>query len=303
VVLITDGVEMIDEVLGHLRAQTVADRIELVVVAVPGTVPADSPSIEGFGWVQVVDSESRSSPPVARASGLRAAQAPVVVFGETHCFPQPEWAESLLEAHRGPWVAVGPEIGNENPDTTTSWALLCVDYSPWLAPQTSRPVEDLPGHNSSYKRAALLELGADLDRMFESESILHGELKDRGYRLYVESRASVRHRNITQVRHGLIEHFHNGRCFGGLRSRSWSPWLRALYAAGSPLIPLIRLRRLLKDVRGRTPDGVLARALPVIVLMLAVHASGEMWGYISGSGKAVAGMAGYELDRDMYAEA
>jgi hypothetical protein len=301
--MITDGVGLIDEVLGHLRAQTAADRIELVVVAVPGTVPADSPALEGFGWVQLVESDTRASPPVARGAGVRVARAPVVVFGETHCFPRPEWAESLIEAHRGPWTAVGPEIGNANPETVTSWSLLCVDYSPWLAPRTSGPVDDLPGHNSSYKRAALLELGADLDRMFESESILHAALKDRGHRLYLEARASVRHRNITQIRHGLVEHFHNGRCFGALRSRSWSPRLRALYAAGSPLIPLIRLRRLLADVRGRTPDGVLPRALPIIVLMLVVHALGEMWGYVTGSGEAVAGMAGYELDRDLYAEA
>lgn len=303
VILVTDGLDLVQEVLGHLRRQSAADRIELVLVTPPGTIPGDSPDLSGFARAQVVEFRTRESPPAARAAGVTAARAPVVAFAETHCFPEPEWAERLIHAHRGPWTAVGPEIGNENPTGGVSWGNLMVDYSPWMAPSRSGPVADLPGHNSSYKRDVLLEYGDGLPRLIESESILHWDLRRRGHRLYQEAGAKVRHRNITEMRAGLIEHFHNGRCFGALRSREWGRGRRALYVLASPLIPLVRMRRIVGDARRKGYDRELPSALPVIALKLIAHGTGEMTGYALGSGNAVRGMAKYELDRDLYARA
>ena len=304
VILATDGLELAAEVLAHLSAQTARDRIELVLATPPGSVGPDAiDGLVGFHSVRVIEAETRDSPPAARAAGVAAAGAPLVAFGETHCFPAPDWAEVLIEAHRGAWAAVGPEIENENPERAASWANLYVDYAAWVAPARPGPAPDLPGHNSSYKRSLLLEYGDDLARLFEAESILHWDLRFQGAGLYVEPRAKVRHRNITQFRAATVEHFNNGRCFGALRSRNWHPARRALYAAASPLIPLLRLRRIVREVRRSARRDILPRALPMILSALMAHAADELTGYAIGAGESVRTMATYELDRDSYAQA
>ena len=44
----------------------------------------------------------------------------VVAFGEEHCFPEPGWAQALIDAHREDYAAVGPAMHNANPDTIVS---------------------------------------------------------------------------------------------------------------------------------------------------------------------------------------
>ena len=303
VILVTDGLELVGEVLTHLQAQTTRDEIELVLVTPRGSVDGNvSQELEGFHSARVINADTRASAPAARAAGIAAARAPVIVMSETHCFPAPNWGQALIEAHRGPWAAVGPEIDNENPDRPGSWANLFVDYATWIAPASRGPAEDLPGHNSSYKRDLLLAYGEELPRMLESESILHWDLRSQGHRLYTETRAKVRHRNITRVMPALVEHFHNGRCFGGLRARNWHPLRRALYVAASPLVPVIRLRRILREARRSNRPDILPGALPMMVSSLLAHAAGELTGYAIGSGEAARAMVTYELDRNTYVE-
>lgn len=60
----------------------------------------------------------------ARAAGIRQANAPVVAFVEDHSYPDPDWAERLIEAHRKLWAAVGPVMMvNANPATMISWPI------------------------------------------------------------------------------------------------------------------------------------------------------------------------------------
>ncbi len=60
-----------------------------------------------------------------------------------------------------------------------------------------------------------------------------------------------------------------------------------LYAFGSPLLPLIRLRRVLKDAgRAQLGTGMFLRALMPAFLTLCVGSMGEMLGYTFGGGNA-----------------
>ena len=102
-VLATDEMETVEEAVSHLRAQTASDRLELVVVAPPSEVEqAEIDKLAGFHSVRAVAHDPRPSSPPPRAAGVGAARAPLVGFTETHCFPEPGWAEALIEAHRGP---------------------------------------------------------------------------------------------------------------------------------------------------------------------------------------------------------
>ena len=301
-ILATDGVEVAREALTNLRAQTAAARIEVLLVTPPGD-PHEEPvdGLDVFHSVRIIEADTTSSTPRARGIAFAAARAPVVAMTETHCFPEPDWAVALIAAHRGPWAAVGPELHNANPNSLRSWANLIVDYGPWLAPMDPGPVDDLPGHNSAYKRAVLIdEYGDELGRLFESETVLHWELRSRGYGLYLESGARTHHRNHDRPFPAMVEHFNAGRGFGALRSRNWSPARRALYAIASPLIPPIRLRRMLGHIRRTRRRDLLPGVLPMMVGSLVAHAVGEMIGYLSGPGRAAKVTAKYELHRESY---
>lgn len=306
VVVVTDAYDTIRKTVRHLRAQTIADRIELVVVAAgpEQALGLDLGELAELHSHRVVPVDDVRSLSWARAPGIRAAAAPIVVLAESHCFPEPEWAERLLAAHEQGWTAVGPAIVNANPASVVSWINLLIDYGPWLAPTKGGEIDDLPGHNSAYRKELLLEYGPGLEAMLEAETIMHADLRARGHRLYQEPGALAAHVNVTRTASWIGERFQTGRRFASARSHAWPAWRRAAYAAGSPLIPLVRLRRLLRDVR-RTGIGRHFRGYgyPLLVLALAVSAIGELVGYVLGSGDSMYELSRIELHKELHVDA
>jgi len=286
VVITPDHHETISAVLRHVHAQSVKEQLEIVIVApAPDALPLHGPAFNGFHGVRVVPFGAvASSTAAARAAGVRAARAPIVAFVEDHSFPQPGWAAALIAAHRGLWAAVGPAIGNANPCNAVSWANLLIEYSPWMEPAAAAPVEHLPGHNSSYKRKILLGYGATLETMLESESILHWDLRAKGFDLLLEPAALALHVNFTTITASARLRFHGGRMFAAARARRWSSGRRIAYAAAAPLIPLVRLRRILAQIRRRRNSPLPANTFPALALLLGCDAAGEMAGYLLGAG-------------------
>lgn len=300
VVLITpDSFETIRRTVGCLVRQTARERIELVIVA-PASVrmEVDSELVAPLAGVKVVCMASLSPTGPARAAGIRSASAPVVAFGEEHCFPSPTWAAALLDAHRGDYAAVGPAMHNANPDTIVSWADLVIGYGPWVAPVAKREADFLPGHNSSYKRAVLLEYGDRLDTLMEAETVLMWDLRAKGHRLLLDPAAETEHMNFGYWSSWLPVMLLNGRAFADTRAADWSLPRRLAYAAASPAIPLVRLGRSLGYARrlGRG-GGFLARLIPTICVGLVADGIGQMAGYALGAGNAHAKVAEYEWHR------
>jgi hypothetical protein len=304
VILVTpDRFETIRRTVSWLGAQAVRDRLELVIVAPSRqALELDEDELEGFQGFRVVEAGNVRSVAAGNAAGVREASAPVIVFAEDHSYPQPGWAEALIAAHREPWAAVGPVVANANPRSAVSWADFLPGYGPWLDPTPGGVVDYLPGHNSSYKRDLLLQLGADLDPMLNAESVLHWELQGRGHRLYLEPRAKTRHFNFSRLSIYLRATFLHARTFASERARGgrWRPLRRVAYAGAWPLIPFVRLRRVFRDLRRAREHGVFPRVLPPVLLGLTVSALGEATGYLLGPGEAPEKVSAYEFHRDRH---
>jgi len=299
VIIVTDHYQTIRKTIRHLRTQTVKDRLEIVIVTPAATqLELDDSELKDFLQVRVVEVGSLQSLSWARAAGVRQASAPVVGFVESHSYPAPGWAQALVEAHRQPWAAVGPAVNNANPGSPISWASFLLDYGRWFAPTAAAVIDDLPGHNSSYKRQVLVDYGAELEAMLEAESILHWDMQVKGYRLYLEPQAQIVHLNISRPSSWVPERYYAGRRFAAARAHRWSPLRRLLYAGGSPLIPLVRLPRILRDIR-RSPRqrDLLPRVLPALIFSLVVSAVGEMVGYVFRSGDAMEKLSKLELNK------
>ncbi len=279
------------ELLLHaLRAQTVRERIELVVVCRSReTLAANVEDFYGLGRALIVETTDNHSYVGGKIAGVMAATTPIVAFAEDHCLPEPEWAERLIAAHEGDWAAVGPSMMNGNPRSVTSRAAFALHWGPWAHPANAGERSLLAAHNTSYKRLVLIDLLDELGELLVVEHFLHARIHERGHRLAIEPAAIVSHCNISKLRPWWRLAYHGGRVYGGRRvvHEQLSVTQRVFRAAASPLIPLIQLRRVAPHVR-RTSGSLkeFVSTLPLAALGLVVHTAGEVMGYLFGTGSS-----------------
>jgi hypothetical protein len=300
VIIITpDTFDTVRQTVRCLTRQSVRDRIELIVLAPSDArVRLDDAAVAPLHSARLIEVDAVSPTGPVRATGVRASNAPIVVFAEEHSFPASGWAEALLAAFEKGYAAVGPAVRNANPDTLVSWADLLIGYGPWLAPTHAREMDYLPGHNSSYRRELLLAYGKRLDALMEAETVLQWDLRRAGERLYLEPAAQTAHTNFGFWSSWLPVSFVAGRSFAATRAREWPLVRRATFAAASPLIPFVRLARTLRNARDagqRWP--FLLRLLPTLLVGLAVDAAGQLAGYALGAGDSHVVMARSEWHR------
>src|SRR5205814_7700430 len=128
VILVTpDSYETIRKTVRALRMQTARKCLEIVIIAPSKrTLGLIEDELKEFHSVHVIEFGKIEALAAPRVAGILAASAPLVALGEDHGFPERDWAQSLIEAHRQPWAAVGPAFINGNPGAM-SWMSLIMD--------------------------------------------------------------------------------------------------------------------------------------------------------------------------------
>jgi hypothetical protein len=283
-----DGFATIQKTVRHLCAQTIRDRLEIVIVTTPGRVPlVEDALLEAVGAWQVVTILGMPTAAAGWVAGIRQARAPVIVLCEDHSFPEPDWAEAILDTHQEDCAAVAPAVRNANPRSLISWANFLLCFLEWFSPDHSGPVSAGPGHNTSYKRSVLLEY-TDLEKWLSPERVLHFDFAARGQAILLNTRAATHHVNISLPGSHLAQSFLGGRLFGASRAAGWPRMKTAAYALAFPLAPAVRLSRILKvlNSRSKRQESRFFAALPWILAGLVCHALGEAIGYIGGAGNA-----------------
>ena len=301
VVLATPGgFDTIATTVRHLRRQTVAGRLELIIVAESvDALALDEKSVKGFWGYQVVNIGPFLSVGQANAAGVRTARGEIVALAEDHCFPDPGWAAALIERHaRDDVAAVGPVFRNANPGTLVSWCDFIIGYGPWIDPAPDAEQPFLPGHNSSYKKAALMEFRAQLEELLEAETVLHVKMREKGHRLVLEPRAKTAHVNFAKLGSWLPVQYHCGRVYAANRAQDWGWVKRALYVAASPLIPGIRLARAIRHMRRAQQSHPSPLRLGLLLgIGLAADGLGQLAGYLAGAGGSLGKLARMEFRR------
>lgn len=287
ILLTADTFQQIRKTLKAWSRQTVVDRVEMIIVcpseARLGLVEEE---VKGFHSVRVLGVGEIKRTSDGRAAAIRMAAAPVIALAEDHSYPEPGFAEALIEAHKGPWAGVGPAFLNANPGIV-SWVAMVLDYGRWISPVPAGPIDDIPGHNSSWKRSLLLELGPDLEVMMPAPTNLNWYLASKGHRLYMEPAAKIRHLQVSGFWPCLVEQFHVARLFPAGRARHWPLYKRLFYVCAMPVLLGRNLLGWIAHFRRIDPSGkILATAWPMLLLMTAVWGAGEIAGYAFGVGRA-----------------
>lgn len=276
------------------REQTIASRLELVLVMPKDAAAVPDEAFAGFACGQVAYLKPPFYAGSAYACGVRAARCPIVQLGEDHAFPAADCAERMLAIHHREGVmAVGGVVENANPDTAVSVADFLLSYGVWHRQQQAQDVPFVAGHNSSYRRDALLCCGDRLDMMLQAETVLHWDWNALGHRLHVDPTVRIRHYHFSRLSSFIKVRVDAGRVFAGVRSLDWTWRRRLMFAAMTPAIPMMRFSRLLLKMN---QVGMLS-ALPLIATGLLLDAAGQLLGTLTGCGNAPVRLAETEYNR------
>jgi hypothetical protein len=293
--------------LVYVRRQSLHSIIEVVlVVEARRNFTVDADEMRDFHSYQVITVDEVLSLGDANAVGIRHANAPIVVLGEDHAFPQAGWAQAILETyqHHPHLAAVGVRIVNGNPGSMLSWADFLMGYGVWMQPPAQGDVRALPGHNSSYRRDILLEFGDSLSQWMNVEITLHAELRARGYELYLQPNAITHHLNFSRFSSWVRASYFNGRVYAAARAARWSSLKRAAYFFGAALIPWVRIQRALAQLRyTKEWDTLMPRILPALGLIFIISASGEAMGYLFGARGSTTALKNLEFRRIQHVRA
>ena len=301
VVLVTlDNYSRLRKTMAHLAHQTARHSIELILVSPSKLTDVPPSGLACFSRVVFVETGPFPDTGHARAAGARACTAPIIAFGEDHCFPEPDWAAHLIEVYSGPWAAVSPAMSNANPGAVSDVDfLLNFGHSAWPLPEGAAQIT--PWHNTSYRRELLHGYGDRLPHMLEAEIRIHDDLHRRGLRMFMAGQMRVHHVNLSRSSSFLACQFFGGRLYGAARAESggWNLGRRLFYTAMLPLIPFRRLPEVLGNAKRTETELTLAFWLACAGGLLA-SALGEVSGYILGQGDMGRRRITYEFERQRH---
>lgn len=151
--------ESLGRLLAGLAKQTMPpDRWEVVVVD-DGSGPEASEAIEKLAGsgpvpVRVIHLDPNRGPAVARNTGWRSTNAPLLAFVDDDCVPHPAWLEAGIRGF------TRPEVGVVQGRTITPVGSESYPYTPFtVVRQVLGPSPWFEGCNIFFRRMALVETG------------------------------------------------------------------------------------------------------------------------------------------------
>jgi len=269
--------------LATLAAQQRDGEPEIIVVYGADTDVSDDVS-RGSSGVTFVRLDSGASIPRLLGEALRRTRGEIVALTEATCDVDKGWLSAIEKAHRAPDPVIGGAVEPDGLRTALDWAAFFAEYGHFMLPLSEGPAPQVPGINLSMKRPALGHGREFVEGEFW-KAFWCRRLQAEGTTLWLSPSPVVYYRKSFDLRPFLVRRFHHGRCFAGMRLRELGRWQRALYVAGSPLLPLLFCARIVRSVAPkRRYRSQLVRAFPHVVLAAVSWALGELCGYLLGPG-------------------
>lgn len=218
-----------------------------------------------------------------RRLAMLQARGEIIAITEDHCRVSPNWCEQIIQAHMEypDAAAIGGAVENGATASLIDWANFFLVFAPFVSPIRNGPSERICLQaNISYKRRIVERMTSQHGVM---EMLLNRQLLDEGEVLIADNRLLVSHDQSHGFWGTLAAHYHNGRSIAGFRlehlgglgriARLGSTANYPPYLLWSTLQALVSKPRFLKQVIG---------SLPLLMLLVCCHASGEFVGYIAG---------------------
>ncbi len=281
VVIVLGGRQPLERCLRALSHQTLMP-VE-VIVPLDGSRATDASSIEAmFPFVSVLPVAGSRTYAELRSLGISRAFGGIVAITEDHCIPRPDWCSQIAAEHRASDApAVGGAVEKLTPDSALNWSFYFADYVRYMNPIADGVAHHLTDCNVSYKRTALDEVAYAWKQEFH-ENVVHGEFHARGRSLRLSSRIIVDQQRRLSLAGAMWDRYAFGRLFASTRVQKQGLLRRCVFIATTPLLPALLVLRSFAHVRAKrrcTADFI--QALPYLLLMCLLWASGELVGYVS----------------------
>ena len=240
---------------------------------------------ERFPRVKLIRCPTSTFIPELWEIGINQSHGDIVALTTAHCVPQKDWIREILKTHEATYPGIGGAIENDGSAGPVEWAIYFCRYSPYMLPFSESIVKDIPGDNASYKRWAL-DRCKDVRRHGFWEPVIHAELRKDGLQLLMTPTIVVHHKKSFSAPGFMKQRFWHGRQFGSARASKLSGIWRVIYIFLSPLIPVVFLSRIVRQVlTKRRHIREFLSSLPILVLFLLSWSTGELSGYLWASEK------------------
>lgn len=283
-----------ERVLRDLTAQTVRDRLDVVVVDIRADrhPPLACPPELRCRTVAV----DAGTPAAARLAGLEAASAPLVAYLEDHCYPAPGWAEAVLGGFATGAAAVGYGLAIANPEGVAPRIDGFSQVGALLYPEHDDRRTFLTAGNVAYRRDVL----RGRESLIRNDFLLQQKIREGGGTLLQVAAAEVFHEHFSRWRDNLVATALAGRCLATARIQHGGWTRRRRAAAALAVLPIAPAKRTagLARLLARRPDlrRMALPALPGVLAVFALAALSESAGYLF-PGCAESRLLHYEFDR------
>jgi hypothetical protein len=250
-----------------------------IVIAAPDGLPVPEFTNEKIP-VTVVRC-STDSPVKLAAAGLSAARGKAVLMTEDHCVPVPGWSGILRGALSDPaTVAAGGPLLPPQHLSAFDWAFFMVDFFRYLPPVAKGRVAALSVCNVGYRKSTLESVRAEWAEGFH-ETRVHDLLARTGDLTMVPNAEVATHRHVARGA-GLVERYRFGQLFAAERTRNRGV-MRAAFAAGAPLLPLILMSRIARRcLAAGSLSRRFIRSAAYLAALVGAWSLGELVGYATG---------------------
>lgn len=260
---------LIDGCLEGLLDQDLDGPYEVIVVESTGDGTAERLSAR-FPGCRVIAPPARTLPAEAQNVGVDAARGPFIAITNHDCLVPRDWLRRLLARHEGgAYAAVGGAVANGTPWSFVGTAAYWSEFNEFTSGRPAGVVAGVPQCNVCFQRTALVGATPFPTVRFGAEELTFNyELTRAGGVFFFDPSIVVTHLNRTTVEAYLAHQRVLGR--GSAMARRLVPLpgtVLVRHPALIPLLPLLRLTRVISRVAGRHPDQ-LPRVIGLIPLLL-----------------------------------
>jgi glycosyltransferase involved in cell wall biosynthesis len=281
-----DTSQTIEKCLTSLETQKDRNLAEIIVVdcSTDGTTDIIK---NRFPKVTLLENQSKLPNASLKAIGILVARGEIIVITEPYCIAANNWFSSILKAHDSHYSVISGAVEPICYNNITSWATYFCEYGSFMLPFKKTFYSEVTGNNISYKRDILQKYFLDIQNKGFWKVFLQWKLQETGIAMISDPDILVYHNKHYQFSDFFRKRYYFGRCFSGTRRKEMSFMEIVFYIIINPLLPLIFIYRLSKQIiPKRRYLKEYAASLPLLFLFFVNWSIGELCGYVFGTGNS-----------------
>lgn len=275
----------LERCLGALLPQTRRIAAEVIVADATGAAAAEPPEVV---WMSF---PTGTSTPDLWGAALERARGGILAVLDGATVPGEGWAEAVMASVTRERPIIGGAVEPLLEGTYADWTAYFTEYAQFMRPLARGVASELPGNNIAFRRD-MLGIGPEYNSPSFWKTYWCGRLAEAGIRLHADPAVVVWNAKRYRLGAFLRRRYRHGRCFGGMRVRGASWQVRAVRVLAAPLVPIVLLGRVVRNVWPKGKHRMrLLFALPGVLLSTIAWAIGEGIGSLAGPGDTCSDLA------------